>query len=120
MMRGQVVVLGVGEGDPDAAHGADRLAEADHVLVAPEVESAVLFYAEAWRVERVEPGAAVRVVGELLALDGPCAVALAVAGDPTTDPAWRAVVDGLRVAVEAEVTAVPGVAVVPPRLSPLW
>jgi hypothetical protein len=75
----------------------------------------VLFYAEAWRVETVHPGSAVRTVAELLALDGPCTVALVV----PDEPAWRAVVDGLRVAVDAEVS-VPGLAVVPPRPSPLW
>ncbi|GAA4553178.1 hypothetical protein [Pseudonocardia xishanensis] len=119
-MSGHVVVLGVGAGDPDAAGGADLLAAADHVFVVPQVESEVLFYAEAWRVEAVEPAGAVQAVSAVLALEGPCTVAVAVAGDPTADPAWRAVVDGLRVAVDAEVSAVPGVAVVPPRLSPLW
>jgi hypothetical protein len=110
-MSSHVVVLGVGSGDPDSGH----LEQADHVLVAPELESAVLFYAEAWRVDRVRPGDAVTAVAELLALDGPCTVALVV----PDEPAWRAVVDGLRVAVAARVT-VPGTAVVPPRLVPLW
>ncbi|MCF7549840.1 hypothetical protein [Pseudonocardia sp. WMMC193] len=110
-VRSRVVVLGVGSGDPEAA----CLEQADHVLVAPELESAVLFYAEAWRVDRVRPGDAVTTVADLLALDGPCTVALVV----PDEPAWRAVVDGLRVAADAEVT-VPGTAVVPPRLSPLW
>ena len=119
-MSGHVVVLGVGSGDPDVARGADLLAAADHVFVVSEVESAVLFYAEAWRIDEVEPAGAVQAVSALFALEGPCTVAVAVAGDPTTDPAWLAVVDGLRVAVDAEVSAVPGVAVVPPRLSPLW
>jgi len=119
-MSGHVVVLGVGAGDPESTRGADLLAAADQVFVVPEVESAVLFYAEAWRVEAIEPAGAVQAVSAVFALEGPCTVAVAVAGDPTTDPAWTAVVDGLRVAVDAEVSAVPGVAVVPPRLLPLW
>lgn len=110
-----VVVLGVGTSDGSAEPEAACLEQADHVLVAPELESAVLFYAEAWRVDRVRPADAVTAVADLLALRGPCTVALVV----PDEPAWQAVVDGLRVSLDARVT-VPGTAVVPPRLSPLW
>jgi len=116
--RARVVVLGVGTGaDHPAGACADVLGEAEHVLVDPRVERTVLFYAEAWRVERSDPTDAVRAVIERLPAG---TVVVAVPGEPGAEPAWSAVLDGLRVAVPAEVVVVPGVSVVPPRLSPLW
>jgi precorrin-4 methylase len=108
----RVFVLGVGPGDPDGT--TDLLGGAEIVFATEAAEPTVLFYAEAWRVERVDLVDAVR---EISARSG--RVVLAVAGDPATDPACLAVCDGLRVA-GATVTSVPGVSVAPPRLSPLW
>ncbi|GAA4698919.1 hypothetical protein GCM10023215_41690 [Pseudonocardia yuanmonensis] len=116
-----VTVLGTGGGDPDTADtaaGADLLAAADAVLATPDVESTVLFYAEAWRVERLpDLAGAVAAVADLVGL-GSRRVVLAVPGDPATSPGCRALLDGLRVAgIRAE--ARPGVSLVPPRLSPM-
>jgi len=113
----RVLVLGTGreETDPD---GPDLLAGADHVFTVEAAESVVLFYAEAWRVERIDLVGAVREITDLAARRSPRTVVLAVEGDPGTDPACRAVVDGLGVA-GIEAVVVPGVTVVPPRLSRL-
>ena len=113
-----VTVLGTGAGDPDAAEGADLLAAADAVLTTPDVESTVLFYAEAWRVERLpDLAGAAAAVADLIGL-GATRVVLAVPGDPETNPGCRALLDGLRVA-GIEAVARPGVSLVPPRLSPM-
>ncbi|WP_433507735.1 hypothetical protein ACQP04_15510 [Pseudonocardia halophobica] len=113
-----VTVLGAGGGDPDAAEGADLLAAADAVLTTPDVESTVLFYAEAWRVERLpDLAGAAAAVADMIGL-GATHVVLAVHGDPASNPGCRALLDGLRVA-GIEAVARPGVSVVPPRLSPM-
>ncbi|GAA1836972.1 hypothetical protein GCM10009836_14430 [Pseudonocardia ailaonensis] len=113
----RVLLLGTGGGEADPV-GPDLLAGADHVFTVAAAESVVLFYAEAWRVERVDLVGAVRAITDLVALDSPATIVLTVDGDPAADPACRAVVDGLAVAGISAVT-VPGVSVVPPRLSPL-
>jgi siroheme synthase len=113
-----VTVLGAGGGDPETAEGADLLAAADAVLTTPDVESTVLFYAEAWRVERLpDLAGAAAAVADLIGL-GAVRVVLAVPGDPATNPGCRALLDGLRVA-GIEAAARPGVSLVPPRLSPM-
>jgi siroheme synthase len=113
-----VTVLGTGGGDPETAEGADLLAAADAVLATPDVESTVLFYAEAWRVERLaDLAGAAAAVADLVGL-GATRVVLAVPGDPAANPGCRALLDGLRVAgIHAE--ARPGVSLVPPRLTPM-
>jgi precorrin-2 methylase len=119
-----LVVLGVGPGEPEslAPEAADVLAAADVVFV-PGVpaESTLFFYTEAWRVERItDLAGAVPVIEDWFRLNPGSTAVLAVPGDPADHPAFTAVTDGLRVAVPGlAVRTVPGVSIVPPRLSPL-
>ncbi|BBG03160.1 MULTISPECIES: hypothetical protein [Pseudonocardia] len=120
--RPALVVLGTEQGGPAVGSGGeDLLAEADTVFAFPgEPESVALFYAEAWRVERISPRDGVaRLTG--WAAGGPAANGvLLVAGDPTADVALIAVLDGLaRTAPDLDVRVVAGTRVAPPHRSPL-
>ncbi|MHA6795410.1 SAM-dependent methyltransferase [Pseudonocardia bannensis] len=120
---GTLIGLGVGPGEPDAlAPGAvDRLAHADVVFVPAPAESTVLFYAEAWRVERIgdHRAAAQRVVEWFAAHPGGTAV-FATAGDPTACPSFGVTAVAVRSSAGAlRVEHLPGVTIVPPRRSPL-
>lgn len=123
-VRAAFVMMGVGPGEPDALApaAADVLASADVVFV-PEVpaESTVLFYTEAWRVERLaDLASAVAVIEDWYSLNPGSTAVLAVPGDPADQPGLTAVADGLRVAVPGlGIHTVPGVSIVPPKLSPL-
>jgi hypothetical protein len=124
---GTLLVLGTGPGDPDDAETPDLLATADAVFTGPpgggrdaDPEATALFYAEAWRVERLHPtGAAARLDAWFGDHPGATAV-LVVAGSAERDVALGAAVDGLRrLRPDLRVEVRPGVVVVPPRRSPL-
>ncbi|MFP5070382.1 hypothetical protein ACLFMI_12030 [Pseudonocardia nantongensis] len=109
----------------DPATGpADPLAEADTVFTFPpradDPESVALFYAEAWRVERVTPRDAVARVSAWAASRSAGAAVLLVSGDPAADAALGSVLDGLTRAVpELDVRVPAGARVAPPHRSPL-
>lgn len=87
----------------------------------PTTESTLLYYAEAWRLEPLpELSGAVGLLARWFAANPGGRAVLAVPGDPASFPAFLAVVDGLRVvAPGVRTSCVPGVSIVPPRLSPL-
>ncbi|ANY08582.1 hypothetical protein [Pseudonocardia sp. HH130630-07] len=122
-VRPALVVLGTG---PAGGPGTDGpvealIAEADTVFTFPSgPESVALFYAEAWRVERVTPRDAVARV-TAWAEQGPAGAAvLLVAGDPGADVALVAVLDGLaRCHPDLDVRIPAGTRVAPPYRSPL-
>ncbi|MBC3191247.1 hypothetical protein H7X46_09265 [Pseudonocardia sp. C8] len=120
--RPVLIVLGT---DPAGAAGSggadDLLAEADTVFAFPHgPESVALFYAEAWRVERIAPrGAVERLTAWAHAGPGRAGVLL-VAGEPGGDVALGAVLDGLaRTCPELDVRVPAGTRVAPPHRSPL-
>ncbi|MDN5916840.1 MAG: hypothetical protein L0I76_17330 [Pseudonocardia sp.] len=128
---GTLVVLGAGTDIPDADPAAvdllaaDLLAGADAVFTGPgtpevDPEAAVLFYAEAWRVERLSPrDAAHRLDVWFTGRPGATGV-LVTAGDPARDVGLAAAVDGLcRMRPGLHVRRPAGVRVVPPERSPL-
>lgn len=115
-------VLGTGA-DP-ATGPADPLADADTVFTFPprddDPESVALFYAEAWRVERVTPRDAVARVSAWAARRSAGSAVLLVSGEPADDAALGAVLDGLARALPALDVQVPaGARVAPPHRSPL-
>ncbi|MET0189543.1 MAG: hypothetical protein ABW212_11125 [Pseudonocardia sediminis] len=120
---GTLVVLGTGSAGADPSAAADLLAGADAVFTAPgtpDPESEVLFYAEAWRVERLAPReAAGRLDAWFAARPGATAV-LVTAGDPAHDVASGAAGEGLRRIRPGLVVRRPaGVRVVAPQRSTL-
>ena len=127
MTAGTLIVLGTGcgRGAPDPA--ADLLAAADGVFAGPpgaaadpDPEAAALFYAEAWRVERVAPSdAAARLDAWFGERPGRTGV-LVVAGTPARATGLGAAVDGLlRLRPGLHVDRRPATTVVLPRRSPL-
>ncbi|MBW0105560.1 hypothetical protein [Pseudonocardia sp. KRD291] len=131
---GTLVVLGTGPGAPparqepgdlDPTTAADLLAGADAVFTGPgtggaDPESAVLFYAEAWRVEPLAPRDAARRLDVFFAGRPGATGVLVTAGDPARDVAVQAAVEGLcRMRPELLVHRPAGVRVVPPVRSPL-
>ena len=122
---GTLVVLGTGAPDTDPGAAADLLAGADAVFTAPgtpgtDPESTVLFYAEAWRVERLAPRDAARRLDAWFAGRPGAVAVLVTAGDPACDLASRSAVEGLcRVRPGLEVRRPAGVRVVAPHRSPL-
>jgi hypothetical protein len=122
--RPVLVVLGTepAEGHGSAGCGADALlAEADTVFTFPSgPESVALFFAEAWRVERVAPRDAVARLTTWAGTGPAGAAVLLVAGEPRSDVALGAVLDGLdRCCPELEVRVPTGSRVAPPHRSPL-
>ncbi|MEJ8279826.1 hypothetical protein [Pseudonocardia spirodelae] len=120
-MSDALVVLGTAPSDAGApgtaaSAAADLLAGAGTVFVFPQAESTALFYAEAWRVERVVPRDA---VARIAARCGGGPAVLLVEGDPAADPALGSVLDGLSRAVPGLVVTTPGTRVAPPHRSPL-
>lgn len=119
------VLLVLGTGSDPATGPADPLAGADTVFAFPprhaeDPESVALFYAEAWRVERVTPGDAVARVAAWAGTGPAGAGVLLVSGEPTDDAALGAVLDGLARAVpDLDVRVPAGARVAPPRRSPL-
>lgn len=120
-----LLVFGTGPGDPDGADAPDLLAAADAVFAGPpghgpDPEATALFYAEAWRVERVDArDAAARLAGWFAACPGRTA-ALLVAGPVDDAVGFGAVLDGLallRPGLRIDRRA--GAVVSPPRRSPL-
>ena len=118
-------VFGTGPGDPDGAESADLLAAADAVFAGPpgrgpDPEATALFYAEAWRVERIDArDAASRLAAWFDGRPGRTA-ALLVAGPVEDAVAFAAVLDGLaRLRPGLRVDRRTGAAVTPPRRSPL-
>ena len=123
-----LIVLGTepADGSVPAGRGVENLlAEADTVFAFPHgPESVALFYAEAWRVERITPRDGVSRVtawATATARSGSAGTGvLLVAGDPSRDVALGAVLDGLgRTAPGLEVRVPAGTRVAPPRRSPL-
>lgn len=121
-----LIVLGTepADGSVPAGQGVENLlADADPVFAFPHgPESVALFYAEAWRVERITPRDGVsRVTAWATATSGSAGTGvLLVAGDPSRDVALGAVLDGLgRTAPGLEVRVRAGTRVAPPRRSPL-
>lgn len=123
-----LIVLGTepADGSVPAGQGVENLlAEADTVFAFPHgPESVALFYAEAWRVERITPRDGVSRVtawATATARSGPAGSGvLLVAGDPSRDVALGAVLDGLgRTAPDLDVRVPAGTRVAPPRRSPL-
>ncbi len=124
---GTLLVFGTGPGDPDGAEPPDLLATADAVFTGPpgsapdtDPEATALFYAEAWRVERIRPtDAAARLDAWFADRPGATAV-LMVAGPAERDVALGAAVDGLRrLRPDLHVDVRPAVVVAPPYRSPL-
>lgn len=124
---GTLLVLGSGPNDPGPPDpgASDLLATADAVFAGPsgpdtDPEATVLFYVEAWRVERVDPrGAAARLDAWFDARPASTAV-LVVPGPAGRDVAFGAALDGLRrLRPDLRVDVRPGTVVVPPHRSPL-
>lgn len=123
---GTLIVLGIGPGGGPEAHAAvDVLAGADAVFAGPpgpdgDPESTVLFYAEAWRVERLGArDAAARLDAWFTGTPGGTAV-LATAGAPERAAGLGAAVEGLcRLRPGLRVRRLDGVCVGPPQRSPL-
>ncbi|MBP2369383.1 hypothetical protein [Pseudonocardia parietis] len=119
-----LVVLGTepaGASAP-AGHGVeDLLAEADTVFTFPRgPESVALFYAEAWRVERVTPGDAVARITAWADAAPPGTGVLLVAGEPSGDVGLGAVLDGLAcTAPDLDVRMPAGTRVAPPHRGPM-
>ncbi|WP_214370140.1 SAM-dependent methyltransferase [Pseudonocardia sp. H11422] len=119
---GTLIGLGVGPGEPDAlAPGAvDRLAGADVVFVPAAAEATVLFYAEAWRVERIGDRDGARHVADWFAAHPGGTAVFATAGDPGICRSFGAAAGVARELIGAlRVSHLPGVTIVPPRRSPL-
>lgn len=101
MMPGTPVLIGVGTGPgrPDLVpeRASSLIASADVVFVRADAERAVLFYAEAWRVERLAPraDAAVQVALALAARPGATAVVVGTGEDPVGFTALARAVRGL-------------------------
>jgi hypothetical protein len=122
--RPVLVVLGT---EPDAGSGPagsgadDLLAEADTVFTFPRgPESVALFYAEAWRVEGVSPRDAVARLTTWAGAAPSGTAVLLVAGEPRSDVALGAVLDGLaRCCPGLDVRVPTGTRVAPPHRSPL-
>ncbi|GAA1382254.1 hypothetical protein GCM10009613_09760 [Pseudonocardia kongjuensis] len=117
-----LVVLGTEPAGESAGHGLEGLlADADTVFTFPRgPESVALFYAEAWRVERISPRDAVGRI-TAWAADHPAGNGvLLVAGEPAADVALGAVLDGLaRTAPGLGIRVAAGTRVAPPHRSPL-
>jgi hypothetical protein len=113
---GTLVTLGVGAGDPEAAAAApDRLSGADMVFAAGAAEATVLFYAEAWRVERVGSDPVGTLAAWFAAQPGSTAV-FAAPGEP----AVFLDLDELRERLPGvDIEQVSGEVLVPPELHPL-
>ncbi|TCK25103.1 hypothetical protein [Pseudonocardia endophytica] len=124
---GTLHVLGTGPGDPDGADAPDLLGAADAVFAGPpgpgpdaDPEATALFYAEAWRVERVRPREAAAQLDAWFAGRPAGTAVLMVAGPAEADVALGAAVDGLRrLCPGLRVDVRPGVVVAPPHRSPL-
>ncbi len=124
--HGTLLVLGSGP-DPDGSEPdrADLLAAADVVFAGPsgpdtDPEATVLFYVEAWRVERVVAGAAASRLAAWFSGRPGGTAALVVAGPAEDEVAFGAALDGLVVLRPGlRVERRPGVGVTPPRRSPL-
>jgi hypothetical protein len=123
--HGTLLVFGTGPGDPDDAEAPDHLAAAEAVFAGPpgsgpDPEATALFYAEAWRVERIDArDAASRLATWFDGRPGRTA-ALLVAGPVEDAVAFGAVLDGLaRLRPGLRVDRRAGAAVTPPRRSPL-
>ncbi|MEV1293790.1 hypothetical protein [Pseudonocardia sp. NPDC049635] len=117
-----LVVLGTGpDGASVGSGGEDLIMEADTVFAFPGgPESVALFYAEAWRVERISPPDAVSRLTGWAAGEPTGSGVLLVAGDPAADVALVAVLDGLaRTAPGIDVRLTAGTRVAPPHRSPL-
>lgn len=118
---GTLIGLGVGPGESGApASGAvDRLAAAEVVFVPGDTEATVLFYAEAWRVERIDgsDAAAARRVADWFAAHPGGTAVFATAGDPGDSRPFAVAARGLGRAVRVQ--RLPGVTIVPPRRLPL-
>lgn len=120
-------VFGTGPGNPDGADAPALLAAADTVFAGPpgsgpdtDPEATALFYAEAWRVERIDArDAATRLAAWFDGRPG-CTAALLVAGPVEDAVAFGAVLDGLaRLRPGIRIDRQAGAAVTPPRRSPL-
>ncbi|GEL26200.1 hypothetical protein PSU4_51540 [Pseudonocardia sulfidoxydans NBRC 16205] len=118
---GRLLVVGCdvpGDGPPPsvAPDVVDRLDRADIVFAVAEAEPTVLFYAEAWRVERLD-GVAARAGRRVVAwfAEHPGATAMLV--DPGDPHHVTTVVTSLLPALRVESLAGPGLA--PPRQYPL-
>lgn len=123
-VRPVLVVLGTepaGESAPAGYGVEDLLAEADTVFTFPRgPESVALFYAEAWRVERVTPRDAVARLTAWAGAGPPGTGVLVVAGEPCDDVGLGAVLDGLaRTAPELDVRVPAGTRLAPPHRGPL-
>lgn len=133
MTPGTLIVIGTGDGVPDQAPGAhpapaeDLLAAADAVFAGPpehgpdsDPEAIALFYAEAWRVERIAPrDAAARLDAWFARRPGRTAV-LVVAGTVDRAAGLAAAVDGLlRLRPGLRIDRRPAVTLSPPHRSPL-
>jgi hypothetical protein len=124
---GTLLVFGTGPGDPDGAEAPDLLATADAVFTGPagsgpdaDPEATALFYAEAWRVERIRPREAAARLDTWFAERPGATAVLMVAGPAERDVALGAAVDGLRrLRPGLRVDVRPGVVVAPPHRSPL-